>query len=148
VDHGGFYFTSKRGNATYYSEFWVARVSIQNAVDYPGDSDHPPTIMEQAIKDNAIYVVHDVVDGDERSDITVVPFSRLQDVKILKWEFSGNYDEADYFEKLDDVFDTGEDDIPITQEIIDGYIEATGGGLNYLLKQPVFKKYYMSKRVA
>ncbi len=140
--YGGFFFTSNYENAEYYTEWFVLSVKIVNVEPDPTGKRHPPTTLQQAIKDNKIYLVEDVLDGSAFSDVVVVPASQLNNVQINHWEFVG--DEESYFETLDEYFNS-EDDF-INQDMISDLFEMTGGGLDYALANPIFKKYFDSKQ--
>jgi len=155
--YGGLFFTSEFENAEYYTEWFVAEVKINNIYEDPFKSNHPPTIMKNAVKDNKVYIVRDVYDGSMYSDIVVVPHSQIDNVDIINWKFVG--DKEFYFEVLDEFFggDMSPDDEEsyddegnlmepyIDQEMINSFIRMTGGELDYILSIPVFKEYYDSK---
>jgi len=140
---GGFFFTDVIDNAEFYSENFVAKVRIHNLIPAPDNQKHPPTVMQLAIKDKKSYVVSDVLDGSHYSNIAVVPISNLKNVVIMDWVFIGDKDF--YYSSLDEFFGGDEEDKFISRSIIDSFINMTGGGLDYLLKVPVFKSYYFSK---
>ena len=106
-------------------------------------SDHPPTVMKQAIKDEANYLLENVVDGNTPSDIIVVPTSNLEDIEILSWEFVG--DKEDVFSEYDELF--GYEDGYLDPDYIEEVLYVMGENLDYLLSIPVFKEYYESYRV-
>lgn len=140
---GGFFFTSERDNALYYTEDLLCRVRIRNMVDAPEEHKHSPTVLKQAIADGVTLCLRDVVDGSHASDVVVVPYDNLDTVEIVGWEFVG--DEESYFETLDKIFGSGEEDDYIDQYSIEDFFEMTGGGFDAAMSLPVFKKYYDSK---
>ena len=156
--YGGFFFTSTKDNAEFYGEYWVAKVLISDIKLAPENHTHPPTTMKRAAELNTPLKLIDVLDGHSHSDIVVVPNSCIDTVQIVGWEFVG--DKEFYFESLDEFFfgeqlDTDNEDNydedgnfmePYDlQSTIDSFINMTGGGLDYLLRQSVFKEYYNSK---
>ena len=144
--YGGFFFTSEFGNAEYYTEWFVGKVTLNNLIELP-QAKHPPTVMKQAIIDKKNYVIIDTLDGSMHSNIAVVPHSNLNDIKILDWEFVS--DKEFYFEALDSMFggdEEGEDGtIYVSQWIIQEFFNMTGGGLDYALRIPIFNEYFNSK---
>jgi len=144
---GGFFFTSEMENAEYYTEYFVAKVQINNVKPNPLQEKHPPTVLRAALENNEIYQIDDYLDGAIFSDIIVVPKNRITDIKILEWIFVG--DEEWLFKKYDDFFggdpdeDTGE--VFVNQDLIDSMLNMIDVDVNYLLNIPVFKKYYDSK---
>jgi len=136
---GGFFFTSNKENAEYYTEWFVATVKINNIEPNPLPQTHSPTVLKQAIKDNKNYKINDVLDGSSYSDIVVVPHQNLNDITIIKWEFVG--DEESYFETLDNFF--GHEDInDINKENILSILKMINVDPNYIMKIPIFKKYF------
>jgi hypothetical protein len=142
--YGGFFFTSSKENAEFYSEYFVAKVSINNII-ISKDS-HPPTAMINADRDNKNYLVKDILDGAVFSDILVVPMSNLNDITILEWEFQGDEEcEQFYFEQLDKMFGDQDENYFTTRDMISDTIEMIELDIDFLLSIPVFKKYYDSK---
>ena len=143
--YGGFFFTNKLENAEYYSEYFVAKVSINNIQPDPTKGSHPPTILKKAIADGKNYFIHDVLDGSHYSDIVVVPNTNLIDIKIIDWLFVS--EKEFYYEQLDNFFggEEEEEEPYINQDIIESMISMTGEGLEYLLSIPIFNEYYNSK---
>jgi hypothetical protein len=153
--YGGFFFTDNKDNAEFYTEWFVCQVQIKNLKECSPHEKHPSAVLKKGIEEKCNYLISDVLDGHAFSDIAVVPHSNLDDIIILNWEFIG--DEESYFERLDKMFTLDDDDddryddegnyiaVELTQEIINDTISMTGGGLDYLLAIPVFKKYYDSK---
>ena len=139
--YGGFFFTSDFDNAQFYTEWFVMRASIRNVSLMPPMDKHPPKVMAKAAQDNSIYKIGDYLDGSHYSDIIVVPRSRLSDVEIKEWIFVG--DEESYFKHLDKLF--GVEDGYIDTDSIESTLEMIDADINYLLKIPVFKKYYESR---
>lgn len=135
--YGGFFFTNNKNNALFFTEWFIAQVSINRVFPNPVQSTHPPTVLNQAIKDNKNYLLEDVVDGQYHSDVVVVPHSNLKDITIINWEFIG--DQESYFESLDEMFQASH------QNEIAEILETIGVDLNYLLKIPIFRQYYQSK---
>lgn len=148
--YGGFFFTDEPGNAEYYGEWLIAKVKVNKVKEDPLGSSHPPTVLKKAVEDNESYIVRDVLDGSMHSNVVLVPHSRISDVDILSWEFVGDKDF--YFEVLDDFFggmvSMDDDDEPmedILRYTIDSFFEMTESNLEYALKVPEFKEYYLSK---
>lgn len=139
---GGMFFTSDIENAEYYTEWFVCEVIINNYKTGPQGS-HPPSVMKLAIQNNQTYIIHDILDGAKHSDIVVVPFSCINDIKIVNWIFVG--DEDSYFKYMDEQFIHDPEDTHISKGLIDSIINMTGGELDYLLNIPIFRKYYESK---
>lgn len=138
---GGFFFTTEKENAAYYTEHWVAQVKITNVAGSPVESTHPPTVLRQAQHDRAIYLIEDVVDGHLPSDIIVVPEALLEHVEIIRWDFVG--DKETTFEGWDQMFDSEEEDLD--QYRIDDVLDMMGLDLGYLMTIPLFREYYESK---
>jgi hypothetical protein len=134
--YGGFFFTSNKENAEFFTEWFVAKVSIKNIVLNPTLSTHPPTVLGLAVKNKKNYLLEDVVDGHLHSDVVVVPHSNLNDITVVEWEFVG--DKESYFESLDQMFETND------QYGIREVLETIGADINYLLKIPVFNQYYQT----
>jgi len=142
-EYGGFFFTSEKENAEFYTEYFVASVKIANLIPNPTTSSHPPTVMQIASKEQKNYVVNEVLDGAVYSDIAVVPSSNVKDIQIISWEFIG--DTESYFEHLDRIFGSGEEDDFVNKDMIIDTIRMIELDPNYLLKIPVIKQYYDSK---
>jgi hypothetical protein len=145
--YGGFFFTSQFENAEYYTEWFVVEVSIKNIEPSPIAQKNPPQNMKQAVQDKKIYLISDYLDGAVHSDIVIVPASLINDVTITNWTFVGH--EESYFEYMDKYFTMGNDeedeDYGITQDYISSIMAMTGGGLDYALQVPMFRKYFESK---
>lgn len=142
-EYGGFFFTSERENAEFYTEYFIASVKIANLVPNPTSSTHPPTVMQVAAQNKQNYVVDEVLDGAIYSDIAVVPISNVNDIQIINWEFVG--DEESLFEHYDRLFGSGEEDDFVNQDMIVDTLRMIELDPNYLLKIPIFKQYYDSK---
>lgn len=140
--YGGFFFTSSKENAEYYGEHWVYRVNIDDIIVSSENSKHPPTVMSLAYQKQTPIKIEDVLDGSVYSDIVVVPENALSTITILEWLFVG--DKEFCFEFLDEFFDFDENDEEsyISTDVIDSMINLTGGELNNLLQQDVFREYY------
>jgi len=108
---------------------------------------NPPENMKQAIVDKKIYIIPNILDGAAMSDIVIVPSILIDNVSIINWKFVG--EEQFYFDYLDEYFTIGndgeEDENFITQDSISGLFSMTGGGLEYALQIPIFRKYFDSK---
>jgi len=141
--YGGFFFTSEKQNADFYTEYFVVHVTIDNLVPNPTQSHHPPTVMQQAVKDGKNYVVDDILDGATYSDVAVVPAQNSNQVHILEWEFVG--DAESYVETLDKIFRTDDEDAYIDHDLIAETLRMIQVDLNYLLAIPIFKQYWDSK---
>lgn len=138
--YGGFFFTTEKDNAGYYTENWMCTVSIRNLVVLsPEIATHPPQAMKIASTDRKNYVLQDVVDGDRISDIAIVPMSNLRDINILRWEFVGDYDS--WKESMDEIVFQGEDPWDNPSGLIEDVVEMMGGDFRRLMKIPEFKKY-------
>ena len=143
--YGGFFFTTEKENAEFYTEWFIIKVKISNVFKNPIEqfTKRPVDVLKQGIKDNKNYIVHDYLDGHIYSDIIVVPEKNIDTIEILSWEFVG--DEESLFKKYDDIFGDGEEDTYIIQDMIVETLNTIGIDINYLLKIPVFKKYFESK---
>jgi len=156
--YDGFFFTTEEENAEYYTEYFVAKVRINGIENYKIENKHPSKVLSKAKEDKKIYIIEDILDGAVFSDIIVVPSNRLESIEILEWNFVG--DEEFLFERYDEIFggnikDTDDEDNYdddgnfmerfITTDMIDDILDIIGIDLNFLLKIPVFKKYYDSK---
>lgn len=139
---GGLFFTSEFENAEFYTEWFVAEVAISKYKEV-GSGNHPPTIMKSAIENKQSYIIRDIHDGAMMSDIVVVPFSRVQDVSIIKWIFVGDKDS--YFASLDEMFFSDPEDENRSQDLIASLIAMMGMDLEFLLKIPIFNEYFQSK---
>lgn len=140
--YDGFFFTTEKDNAEFYTEYFICKVLINGVSPTPIDSKHPSTVLSLALKNNTNYIVEDVLDGAIFSDIVVVPKNNLDTIKIISWDFIG--DEDAIFEKWDEAF--GDEDGFINQDMIDDTIEMINLNLEFLLGIPIFKKYYNSKK--
>jgi len=141
--HGGFYFTTDRDNAEFYSEYFVLRATIKNVVRSVLGSSHPPTVMKKAIEDDRNYLIEDVLDGSHFSDIVVVPSTKVDDVQIEEWYFIGDKDSL--YRKYDEFFGADVDDDMVTQDMISETLSLIGTDLDYLMNIPMFSEYYESK---
>lgn len=144
--YGGFFFTTEKENAEFYTEWFIAKVSISNVFENPIENftKRPVDVLKVGIKDNKNYIVHDYLDGIVYSDIIVVPIKNVNTVEILSWEFVG--DEESLFEKYDETFGLDEEELIITQDMIKETLDIIEIDINYLMKIPVFKKYFDSKK--
>lgn len=140
--YGGLFFTSEFENAEFYTEWFVAEVAISGYRKSQSGT-HPPTIMNQAIQNNQSYIIQDIYDGSMYSDIVVVPWTKIQDVKIVKWIFVGDKDF--YFETLDEFFFNDPEDENQGQDLIVSMISMMEIDINFLLGFPIFKEYFDSK---
>lgn len=140
--YGGFFFTSSKENAEYYGEHWVCKVAIDGIVLAPENLKHPPSVMPLAYEKKTPMKIEDILDGSKFSDIVVVPENELSTITILEWLFVG--DKEFYFELLDEFFgfDENDEESYISTDMIDSVISFSGGELDYLLRQNVFKEYY------
>lgn len=141
-DYHGFFFTTEKDNADFYTEYFIIKVKIHNVKNNSTDSKHPPTVLKEANINRENYLIEDILDGHIISDIIVVPKTNLNDIEILEWEFVG--DEETLFEKYDSFF--GGDNNDISQDIIKEVLDIIELDLKYLLKIPVFNKYFKSKK--
>lgn len=157
--YDGFFFTTEKENAEYYTEYFLCKVLIKNVKQNPINTTQPSTVLKKALEDRTNYIIADVLDGAIISDIIVVPKNNTNTVDIIEWEFVG--DEDFLFEKYDEIFgytDESEDDEDNYDDdgnfmvrrtaagLIDDAIESMDLDINSLLKIPVFKKYYNTKR--
>lgn len=140
--YGGFFFTDSMENAEFYTEYFVCKVQINNIQPNPTHSKNSPEVLKQANLDNKIYLIEDILDGAVFSNIVVVPYSQINNVNIIEWEFIG--DKEFYFEQLDKLFGMDEENY-ITQDSIREFCEMTETNLNFLLSVDVFQEYYNSK---
>jgi hypothetical protein len=148
--YGGFFFTDKKSNADYFTDLgWVAKVNIDNLEKY--DTTHPPTALKKAQETKKNYLIEDVVDGQQQSNVAVVPHSNLDDVTILEWIYDGDkeilYESWDDFFAFDDdeMYDDDGNLMTITQDIIEDTLVMISD-FDYLYNNiPLFKEYYDSK---
>jgi len=140
--YGGFFFTSEKRNADFYTEYFVVHVTIDNLVPNPTQSHHSPTVMQQAVQDGKNYVIDDILDGATYSDVAVVPAANTKDIHILEWEFVG--DAESYFETLNRIFKSEDEDAYIDHDLIKETLALIQVDLNYLLTIPIFKQYWDS----
>lgn len=155
----GFFFTSEKENAEFYTEYFLCEVIINNIKSSPNNSKHPSEILKLGLKNKENYIIEDVLDGAYFSNIVVVPKNNLNTISIVKWEFIG--DEETLFEQYDNFFggninDTDDEDNYdddgnfmkqfITTDIIDDTLDIIRIDVNYLLSIPIFRKYYESKK--
>jgi hypothetical protein len=143
VSHGnrydGFFFTSERENATFYSEFLICKVSLQDTKPGPPGVTHMPTLLRMAVEHGLNYCAEGVLDGVAYSMIVVVPVENARDIHILRWELIA--DDEDYFAALNEMFSDDSGEWPDRDDVAE-VIAMTGGGLDYLLKFPPFKRYW------
>lgn len=155
--YDGFFFTSEKDNAEYYTEYFLCKVEVRDIKKSP-ISGSPKEVLKHGLEDKQNYVIEDILDGAFLSDIVVVPKNNLDTVSILEWEFIG--DEDFLFEQYDDFFGIGSDDEEdednydddgnfmgqiTTKDMIEDGLDIMGIDIDYLLNIPVFKKYYDSK---
>lgn len=142
--YGGFFFTTEEENAEYYAEYFVATVNIPESELIESSDKHPSSVLKIAEEENKIYIIKDVLDGVVFSDIIVVPTSKLSEIDIISWNFVG--DEEMLFEKYDNIFGNGVDDNDeISKSDIIDVLEMLMVDVKYIMKIPIFKKYYNSK---
>ena len=142
--YGGFFFTTEEENAEYYAEYFVATVNIPESELIESSDKHPSSVLKIAEKENNIYIIKDVLDGAIFSDIIVVPTSKLSEVDIISWKFVG--DEELLFQKYDELFGNGVDDEDeISKFDIIDVLEMYMVDVKFIMKIPIFKKYYNSK---
>jgi hypothetical protein len=143
----GFFFTSEMKNAEYYSEYFVAKVKIDNIKPNPYNQKHPPTILDKAYNDGNNYLIDDYLDGAYYSDIVVVPKQNLSDIQILEWIFIG--DKEDIFNVWDEFFGGEEDEeyggYYVNHDIILSLLKIIEVDIDMLLSIDVFKEYWDSK---
>lgn len=143
--YGGFFFTSEKETAKYYTEYLICRVRIKGVEITPELDTTPSETLNLANENNHIYKVENYMDGYGYSDIVVVPYSKLENIEILGWEFIGGDDQEhieSYYDTLDEYFEL---DGEISQDSIKYLLEATEGDLATFLSVPILKKYYESK---
>ena len=142
IKYGGFFFTTEKENAEYYTEYFVAKVKINNVINNPTDIKNPKLGLEHAIENNENYLFEDIFDGNMFSDIVVVPKNNIKDIAIIDWEFIGDEDEL--FEQYDDFFGENEEDV-ITKDMIKNVLFAYKIDLGFILNIPIFEEYFNSK---
>jgi hypothetical protein len=142
TEYNGFFFTTEKENAEYYAEYFICKVVIDDVKPSPIEKSNPSSILNLALKNTENYIIKDVLVGIVYSDIIVVPKNNLNTIKILEWEYIG--DEEDIFEKWDEAF--GFEDGYIDTDIIKDTLEMMDMDLEFLVKIPIFKKYYDGKR--
>jgi hypothetical protein len=138
--YGGFFFTDNFNNAEYYTEYFIAEVTVDNIL--PTKSKNPPDLMKKAAADHKNYMSTNVLDGAAYSNVVVVPSSNINDIHIIDWIFVG--DEKFYFEQLDKFFGD-EENWFVNQDMINDTLNMIKYDVPNLLTIPVFKKYYNSK---
>lgn len=142
--YGGFFFTTEIENAEYYAEYFIATVQIPESELNENTDKHPSSVLKKAESNNKIYIIKDVHDGIIISDIIVVPVDKLDKVHIKSWNFVG--DEEMLFEKYDDLFGNGiGDENKINKSDIIDVLEMLMIDIKFIMKIPIFKKYYNSK---
>ena len=109
--YGGFFFTDSLENAEFYTEYFVCKVKINDINLNPTNHKNSPEVLKQAILDNNIYLIEDVLDGAVFSNIVVVPSNRVDEIFITDWIFIG--DKEFYFNQLDELFGMDEDDVDV-----------------------------------
>lgn len=139
--YNGFFFTSEADNAEFYSEYFICSVIINEIFPSPMQGQLPSNVLKQGNIDNKIYRIDDMLDGAIYSDIAVVPYSKLNNVKIKEWIFIG--DKEFYFERLDKLFG-GEEDF-VNKDIILDTCESIEIDINFLLTIPIWNEYFNSK---
>jgi hypothetical protein len=140
--YDGFFFTTEKENAEYYTEYFVCKVTVNDVKPNPTESKHPNTVLSLGLKNKQNYIVEDVLDGAVFSDIIIVPKNNLGTINIVEWEFVG--DEETIFEKWDETF--GDEDGFVNTDMIDDILEMINLDLNFLIKIPIFRKYYEGKK--
>ena len=105
----GFFFTTEKENARFYTENFIAKVRISNVGPNPLDTEHPPTVLQQAMEDRSNYLLENVVDGHSPSDVVVVPGSNLDTIDIIEWEFIG--DKESLWAEYNELFDPDDEGI-------------------------------------
>lgn len=141
--YGGFFFTTEKDNAEYYTEYFIAEVLISSVENNPTDIKSPSTLMNMAADNNTIYKIDDILDGSHFSDIIIVPSNMIDNIKVISWEFVG--EESWLFEKYDTMFgdmdeDTGE--LYVSKDSVSDVLGMLDIDLDYLLSVPVFDEYY------
>ncbi len=139
--YDGFFFTTEEENAEYYTEYFLCKVIIDEVKDNPLESKIPDTVLSFGYKRKQNYIIEDVLDGADISDIIVVPKNNLDTIKITEWFYVG--DEATVFEAWDEFF--GDEDEFITPDLIEDVLDSLNLSLSYLLKIPIFRDYYHKK---
>lgn len=139
--YNGFFFTTEKQNAEYYTEYFLCKVKIENVVETT-EIKHPNQALNIAYQNKENYIVNDVLDGAILSGIIVVPKNNLDTIEILDWEFVG--DEESIFESWDNFFNS-EDDFGVTRSMIEDTLDIIKIDIEYLKKIPIFLNYYNSK---
>ena len=139
--YDGFFFTTEKENAEFYTEWFICKVEIQNVEKSPLKK-VPTEVLNVAYQNKKNYLIEDVLDGAVFSDIIVVPKNNLESVDIIEWQFVG--DKEFLFEKWDETF--GDDEGFTTSDMIDDTLELVNIDINFLLKIPVFSEYYQTKK--
>lgn len=138
----GFFFTDDKENAEFYSEYFVAKCLIENVKKT--EIKNPINALDSAFENKENYMVENVLDGAYYSDVVVVPKNNLDTIKIVEWRFEG--DEESLFEAYDKLFGGNDEDTDwINQDTIKEVVGLLDLDLNYLLRVPIFKKYFNSK---
>ncbi len=140
--YDGFFFTTEKENAEYYSEYFICKVLINDIKTNPKESKHPSTILSLGLEKKVNYIIEDILDGCIISDIIVVPKNNLNSIKIIEWEFIG--DEEQIFNKWNYIF--GDEDGFVNSDMIEDILEIINIDINFLIKIPIFKKYFNSKK--
>jgi 8-oxo-dGTP pyrophosphatase MutT (NUDIX family) len=139
--YGGFFFTTQKENAEFYTEYFICKVIINNVKNSPIERKQPPLVLSLALKNKENYIIKDVLDGSVFSDVIVVPETNLDTINIMEWEFIG--DEDDVFEKWDDLFGGG--DGFVNSDMINDVLKMINIDIDFLINIPIFKKYYDEK---
>ena len=140
--YDGFFFTTEKENAEYYSEYFVCKVIINDIKLTPIENKNPSTVLSLGLKNKQNYIVEDILDGAVFSDIIIVPKNNLDTINIIEWEFVGG--EETIFEKWDETF--GDEDGFVNTDMIDDMLEMINLDVNFLIKIPIFRKYYEGKK--
>lgn len=135
----GFFFTTEKENAEYYTEWFVLRVKIEGVIENYTSSRVPREVLKMGFENKSNIIIRDIFDGGTYSDIIVVPSNRLDSISMLEWIFVG--DEDSLFDEYNKLF--GED--ASQDEIID-LLEQIKLNVELFLSVPVCKKYFDSKQ--
>jgi hypothetical protein len=136
--YNGFFFTTDKDNAEYYTEYFLCKVKINNVQENPTDTKIPKEVLNYSLENKQNYIIRDFLDGAYFSDIIVVPKNNLDTIHIIEWEFIG--DEGFIFERWDKIF--ADEDGYVDQDMINETLEMMEIDINTLLQIPVFQKYY------
>lgn len=136
--YDGFFFTTEKENAEFYSEYFICKTIINNVKPSPIENKTPTTVLSIGLINKQNYIIDDVLDGAVFSDIIIVPKNNLDTITILEWEFIG--DQETIFEKWNELF--GDDDGYVNTDMINDILEILNIDVNFLLNIPIFKQYY------